>query len=165
MKDSRKIIVIQSNSSALEDNQLFWLFSKNQLELVLKEIDPAMVEPASDYCQATITWQDEILPVVSLEKYFGIAAIHQATPTKYILLKGAQKGKQEVHVAMIAVPIFSDLKIGSVNFSGTSISPTVLKANETDILGAYEHRDRKIIVPDIYRIACRTRLVLKDQGK
>ena len=72
MENNRKIIVIQANSPAGEDGRSFWLFSRNQLELVLKEIDPASVTSADPCCEATIAWQGEILPVVRLEKYFAL---------------------------------------------------------------------------------------------
>lgn len=166
MDNDRKIIVIKSNSSLGGDNRLFWLFSKNQLELVLKEIERISLAPANGFCEATITWQDDILPVVSLEKYFGIPEASLASPAKHLILKGAFHEGQEVQLSMIAIPIFADLKMGSLNFTGKSISPEILKSNSTDILGAYELAGRKIVViPDICKIASRSRLLLMDQGR
>lgn len=166
MDNDRKIIVIKSNSFLGGDERLFWLFSKNQLELVLKEIERISLAPANGFCEATIAWQDDILPVVHLEKYFGIPEASLSSPAKHLILKGAVQEGQELKMSMIAIPVYAELKMGSLNFTGSPITPEILKTNSTDILGAYELAGRKIVViPDICKIASRSRLLLMDQGK
>lgn len=166
MENNQKIIVIKSNSSLAGGDQLFWLFSKKQLELVLKEIERISLAPANGFCEATIAWQDDTLPVVHLEKYFGIPEASLSSPTKHLILKGARQEGQEVKMSMIAVPIYADMKMGSLNFTGNSTTREILKSNSTDILGAYEMSGGKIVViPDICKIASRSRSLLLEQGR
>lgn len=164
MENNRKIIVIEANSPAGEDGQIFWLFSKNQLELVIKEIDPTSVTSADPCCEATIAWQGEILPVVRLEKYFTLTETSLFSPARYLILKGAVQEEQGVRLARIAIPIFAEMKMGSLRFAGKSLAPGFLKTNNQDILGSYELTGGKVVViPDIGRIAIAGRAALRMQ--
>jgi chemotaxis signal transduction protein len=166
MENNRKIIVIQANSPAGEDGQIFWLFSKNQLELVIKEIDPTSVTSADPCCEATIAWQGEILPVVRLEKHFALAETSLRSPARYLILKGAVQEEQGVRLARIAIPIFAEMKMGSLNFTGKSLAPAFLKTNADAILGSYSLTGGKVVViPDIGRIAAAGRAALTMQEK
>ena len=166
MENNRKIIVIQANSPAGEDGQIFWLFSKNQLELVIKEIDPASVTSADPCCEATIAWQGEILPVVRLEKYFALPESSHSSPARYLILKGAVQEEQGVRLARIAIPVFAEMKMGSLNFAGKSLAPGFLKTNGHDILGSYSLAGGKIaVIPDIGRIATAGRAALTLQER
>ena len=166
MENNRKIIVIQANSLAGENGQIFWLFSKNQLELVIKEIDPTSVTSADPCFDATIAWQGENLPVVRLEKYFALPETSLNPPARYLILKGAVQEEQGVQAARIAIPIFAEMKLGSLTFAGKSLAPGFLKTNNQDILGSYELAGGKVVVvPDIGRIAMAGRAALTSQER
>lgn len=166
MENNRKIIVIKANSPAGENRQIYWLFSKNQLELVIKEIDPASATAAGSFCEATVAWQGELLPVVRLEKYFALAEASPSPPGRYLILKGAVREEQGVRLARIAIPVFAEMKMGSLNFSGKSLTPAFLRANADDILGSYSLTGGKVVViPDIGRIAAAGRAVLTVQER
>ncbi len=165
MENNRKIIVIQSSSYLAGVGNLFWLFSRNQLELVLKEIERLPAAPAEGFCEGKIAWQGDTLPVVNLEKYFGISGDALSSSAKHLILKGARQEGQEVRLSMVAVPVFAELKMGVLNFSSDSITPAdILKTNSTDALGVFDLGGGKIaVVPDIYRIAARSRGLLTQQ--
>jgi chemotaxis signal transduction protein len=166
MENNRKIIVIQANSLPGQDGQIFWLFSKNQLELVIKEIDPVSVTSADPCCEATIAWQGEILPVVHLEKYFALPESSHSSPARYLILKGAVQKEQGVQAARIAIPVYAEMKMGSLNFAGKSLAPVFLKTNGHDILGSYSLAGGKVVViPDIGRIAMASRAALALQER
>ncbi len=165
MENIRKIIVIQSSSYLAGIGNLFWLFSRNQLELVLKEIGQLSASPTAEFCEGTIAWQDASLPVVNLEKYFGISGDVLSSPAKHLILKGARREGQEVRLSMVAVPIFAELKMGVLDFTGRTVLPgDILKTNSTDILGAFAlSGDKFAVVPDICKIAERSRALLLGQ--
>lgn len=165
MDKNLKIIVVKSKASLGGGGRLFWLFSKKQLELVLKEIDRIPTVASAGFCEAAIAWQDEVLPVVNLEKYFGISGISRPSPTKHLILRGASREAREVKASMLAIPVFTDVKTGALTFTGRSIHPAILKENGTDILGAWELSGGKIVViPDICKIAARGRTAMANQG-
>lgn len=166
MDKNKKIIVVKSKASFDGGRRLFWLFSKNQLELVLKEIERIPTVAGEGFCEAAIAWQDEVLPVVNLEKYFGIHGTARPSPTKHLILRGVAHEDREVKASMLAIPVFTDVKTGALTFSGKSIQPAILKENGTDILGAWELSGGKIVViPDICKIARRGRTAMASQGQ
>lgn len=135
--------------------------------MVLREIEPAPVLPAAEgFCEAAIAWQEEILPVVCLEKYFGLAEETRPVPGRHLVLKAAAQQGDEVSVSMIVLPVYTDLQMGSVSGGGKPIAPDFLKVNADDILGAFELAAQRIVVlPDICRIASRSRTILMKQGR
>ena len=167
MDESRKVVVVRSTGTVDGKGILYWMFSRKQLEMVLREIEPAPVLPAAEgFCEAAIAWQEEILPVVCLEKYFGLAEETQAPPGRHLVLKAAAQQGDEVSVSMIVLPVYTDLQMGSVSGGGKPVAPDFLKINAGDILGAFELAAGKIaILPDICRIASRSRTILMKQGR
>lgn len=167
MDESRKVVVVRSTGTVDGKALLYWMFSRRQLEMVLREIDPVPVLPAAEgFCEAAIAWQEEILPVVSLEKYYGLAEGVRTVPGKHLVLKAAEQLGDEVSVSMIVLPVHTDLQMGSVNGGGRPIDPGFLKINAADILGAFELAAQQIVVlPDICRIASRSRTILMKQGR
>jgi hypothetical protein len=80
-------------------------------------------------------------------------------------LKAAVQQGNEVSVSMIVLPVSTGLQMGSVS-GGKPISADFLKINAADILGAFELADRSLaVLPDICRIASRSRAFLMKQGR
>lgn len=166
MENTQKIIVVKTNAVSASGSRLFWMFSRNQLELVLKDFESTPVDSGQQYCQATTRWQEETLPVVCLEKYFGIIKTIGASPTKHLILKGARKEKDGVKLANIAIPIFTDVQTGPLTVQGRCLNPRFLPANSSAVLGAYELTGRRIVVvPDIYKIAAESGMILEQQSR
>ena len=166
MNDSRKVVIVKSTGTAGDKGMLYWMFSRKQLEMVLREIEPAPVLPvAKEFCEAAIVWQNEILPVVCLEKYFGLTDISVTVPGKHLILKAAAQDEKEIHVSMIVLPVYTDLQMGSLSGVGKRISPDFLSANSSDVLGAFQLAAQRIVVlPDICKIAARSRAIMVNQG-
>lgn len=166
MENARKIVVVKMNAVSAGGSRLFWMFSKAQLELVLKDLESTPVASAAVYCQATTRWQEETLPVVSLEKYFGIFKAAASLPTKHLILKGPMREKNAVEVLNIAIPVYTEVQTGSLAAQGRSLSPKFIPENCSDILGAYELKGKRIVViPDIYKIARNCKMLLERQNR
>ena len=166
MENTQKIIVVKTHAVSASGSRLFWMFSRTQLELVLKDLESTPVDSGQQYCQATTRWQEETLPVVCLEKYFGIIKITGALPTKHLILKGARKEKDEVKLANIAIPVYTDMQTGPLTVQGRYLNPRFLPANSSDVLGVYELSGRRIVVvPDIYKIAVNSGMLLERQNR
>lgn len=166
MDDSRKVIVVKSAGSISGQGTLYWMFSRKQLEMVLREIDSVSVGPAAgDSCRGIMAWQDELLPVVCLEQYYGLVKAVPAIPQKHLVLKAAAQRGDAVSVSMLVMPVYTDLQLGSVSGGGRAVEPDFLRMNGSDILGAFELSAQKFVVlPDICRIAERLAPVVSKQG-
>jgi len=158
MTEKRDILLVKSSGSGADDAHLYWLFSKSQLEMVLRDIVVQSAPAPMSLAQGVVNWQDEALPLVSLESYYGMAKRAVAQPTRYLFIKGAARVAGEVRLAMIVVPISAEMRMGALDIAGTPIAPLPLKENGTDIHGTYALADGGVaVVPDVWRIACRCR--------
>jgi hypothetical protein len=125
MENTRKIIVVKTNAVTSAGSRLFWMFSRTQLDLVLKELECTPVASGEALCEATTSWQDDTLPVVCLEKYFGIFKAIGSSPTRHLILKGPSTAKDEVVVSKIAIPVFTDVQTGALTVHGKIHEPQV----------------------------------------
>lgn len=158
MAEKRDIILVKSAGSGAGGEHLFWLFSKNQLEMVLRDIVTESVPAQPSLTQGVVNWQDQALPLVNLESYYGTAGRAAEQPTRYLFIKGAARTADEVQLAMIVVPIYAEMRMGALDIAGKPISPLPLKANSTDIHGIYALDGGGVaVVPDVWRIASRCR--------
>lgn len=158
MTEKRDIILVESCGGGADDERLYWLFSKNQLEMVLRDIVVQPVPGPTSPAQGVVNWQDDDLPLVSLESYYGMAGTAAAQSKRYLFIKGAARVAGEVRLAMIVVPIYAEMRMGALDIAGTPMSPLRLKENSTDIHGIYALEDGGVaVVPDVWRIASRCR--------
>ncbi len=153
-----EVATIRANCDQVNGYELYWAVSRNQLEFVLKNIEVFHSPPFVDTAQ----YREQLLPVVSLEKHFGLAGKESAKSPKYLVLRTANANQDLVRL-MIETPVGVKLqKVEQGLFA--SFGTLTLPKNNMDVLGVYSLSERGLaIVPDIAGIS-RSLKVRGDYG-
>jgi len=147
MEKQHEIALIRARCLPIEKHDVYWLFSKSQLEFVLKDVELF----ASPSRVPTARYRDTMLPVVSLEKYFGIAMNYENIDTKYLVVRSVN-GKNEM--IKLIVKTVHTLKVHKLETDFSTVTSVQFPQNEDSVLGIYSLSGNRIaVVPDIAKIA------------
>lgn len=146
MATDHEIALVRAVGPGEQEKEIFWIFSRAQIEFVLKELDHF----SSSTGKVMARYQEMTLPVLSLEENYGILDSEGAASSKYLVIRSVDaEGKiRRMIVGSSASPQFSLLD--------TDFSPLPdfsLPANSGQILGAYSLGGDKVgVVPDVINI-------------
>lgn len=144
-----EVAMILANSAPIDGWTPYWLISKLQIEYILHDI--AAVPPSSEapHIQRA-QYQDETLPVLSLEKYYGVnPSLYDVRYTYLVTKLPLPTGGISKTVLRLSNPV----RIRKLNFNAAKAQETGLQVNDEDILGAFTLPDNQlVIVPDITAI-------------
>lgn len=154
MTQRAEIIVIPADVAPAKGWQIFWAFSKKQLDMVLQEVELVEVGAAvEDFILSRAFWQEEKLAVVSLEKYFGMPQLTGSQVDKCAVLKDVVDKGSGPEVGRIMVKISGNIRVREVDFMSMSTSPSMLPARQEDVHGVYSLSDKQLlVVPNLEKI-------------
>lgn len=143
----REVVALRANSPPFQGCELSWLFSRSQLEFILRDIEIIETPPFF----STAHYHEEILPVVGLERHYGLEETERAGNLKHLVLRAAQAPRKLVKL-IVSTP--ENVQIQRLDATGTvALQPLPLPKNGTDVLGTYSLSIGRIgIVPDIVAI-------------
>lgn len=147
METKLEVAIIQANTPIGKDGGFYWLFSRNQLEFILKEVT-VFQSPA---LTAAAQYRETVLPVVSLEEYFGLPPQTAPRSLKYLVLRGVTDEKQVVKV-IVATP--HGLRLDRLEPGTTATCQVDLPKHTDELLGSYRLSGGGVaLVPDIATIS------------
>ncbi len=147
MKRQLEIATIKSNSAHFHGWEIFWILSKNQLELLFKEMETFSSSPS----MVTATYQDVMLPVINLENYYGLEVNGRSKPPKYLVVRSVNEKKELVKL-IIEIPEKYTLQKLTAGFE--SLQSPVIPLNSENVLGVYSLAPGQLgVVPDFARIS------------
>lgn len=157
MEEKLEIAMLKANSKPLAGFELYWLLSRRQLEFVFQEM---RVMPAASGI-AVAQYQDELLPVICLEEYYGLPVTGPGRPLKYLVVRSVNDDNTLVRL-ILQTPCI--LKIDQLQSAVAFPEQLSLPDNGGDILGIYFLSDRTLgIVPDLVGISGSVKILAKDQ--
>jgi hypothetical protein len=130
MKKQLEIAIIKANSATLQGCEMYWLLSRNQLEFVFREVE-IFSSPAFG---ATAKYQEVMLPVINLEKYFGLEEKGENGPLNYFVVRSVNEKKEMVKL-IIQTP--QTLKVLKLDTEFQPVKSSTLLQNSEDALGMY----------------------------
>ncbi len=143
MKKQLEIATIKANN-VFQGCELYWIFSRNQLEFLLREVELF----SSPTAVITAKYQEVMLPVINLEKYYGLAEKFKNGPPKYVVVRSVNEKKEMVKL-IIQTPQSVKIQTVEEHFTSLQSSPNLPK-NSEHVLGMYSLTDGKVgIVPDL----------------
>lgn len=147
METKLEIASIKANTPPLGGLELYWLLSRNQLEFILQDITVVQ----SPLQITTVQYQEAMLPVVNLEKHFGLPETELRRSPKYLVIRASTAEKELVKV-IIETP--QAVKMQQLEMGLAASRLLALPRNSSDLLGVYSMRDGSLgIVPDIAGIS------------
>jgi hypothetical protein len=149
-----EVALIKANTAPVDDWNIYWLISKKQIEYLLTDIaglPPSAEQPDLQRAQ----YQEEFLPVLSLEKYYGLEEPSPVSGYRYIVTKSpALQGEISRAIVRFAHPV----RVRKLTFEAVPAQYTGLKKNEDTILGAYTLPDNQlVIIPDLAAVVGKPR--------
>ena len=142
MKKQLEIAIIKANSNTFQGYQLYWLLSRTQLEFLFKEVEIFSSPPFV----ATAKYQEVMLPVINLEKHYGLEEKDENGSAKYLVVRSVNEKKEMVKL-IIQMP--KTLKIHKLETAFKSLQSMELPQNSEDVLGMYSLATDKIgVVPN-----------------
>ncbi|SHO50276.1 chemotaxis protein CheW [Desulfopila aestuarii] len=143
---SPEVAMIMANTPPIDGWNIYWLISKRQVEYILTDI--AKLPPSAEHPHLErAQYQEEMLPVVSLEKHFGLEESTSVSSYRYIVTKSpTPEGKLVKAILRFSHPI----RVRKLNFNSVTAQHTGLRENAAHILGAFTLPDNQlVIIPDI----------------
>jgi len=142
MKKQLEIALIKANSPIFRGCEFYWLFSRSQLELLLKEVEIFSSPPFA----STVKYQETMLPVINLEQHYGLAEKDQSGSSKYLVIRSADEKKE---LTKLIVPTKQTLKIQKLESEWKPLQSPVLPKHSEHVLGMYFlAADKLAVVPD-----------------
>lgn len=150
MAKKSEIIVIPIDASAAQGWNVFWALSKAQVDIILHEITEVSLGKQNEFHMTSAEWQEKILPVVSLENYFGLSQPALPSNGKYVVAKSVDGNGQVIRLMVYAA---GNIRMQSVDFSCFPATANVLPKRRQDVLGVYSLQGKNVlIVPDLVKI-------------
>lgn len=143
MKTDLEVAIVRAFCNSFDQEELYWIFSRSQLEFVLKDLEKV------DDSKSTVLarYKDHSLPVVFLEKHFGYVDRSTRHDAKYMVICSVDKQKT---VKKIIVDSRDSPKIFKLTRSFPPVDTFTTPENSKHVLGVYSLGKGKIgIVPDI----------------
>lgn len=138
-----EVALVRAGCNSEENQKIYWIFSRAQLEFVLKELD----HTDSSSSPVIARYQEMLLPVLSLEDYFGFTAAVDGEHKKYMVLRSVDENKKLTR--LIVHSNFSPQFLKLTN-SFASLTDFTVPDNSNHIRGAYSIGGDKVgVVPDV----------------
>lgn len=153
LQTSPEIAIIMANTPPIDRWNIYWLISKRQVEYILTDV--VMHPPSAEHPNLQrAQYQEEILPIVSLEKHFGLEESLTVSSYRYIVTKSpTPDGKLAKAILRFSHPI----RVRKLDFNSAPAQHTGLRENVDHILGAFTLPDNQlVIIPDIPAIMQRS---------
>jgi len=142
MKTQLEIATIKANIASFQGCELYWLISRSQLEFLFKELEICSSPPFA----AAAKYQELMLPVINLERFYGLVEQKRNGPPKYLVVKSVNDQKELVKV-IVETP--QPLKIHKLATGPKPLPLPSLPQNSEDVLGMYGFAEGKLgIVPN-----------------
>lgn len=146
MRNDLEVAIVRACCNSCEQEELFWIFSRSQLEFVLKDLD--LVNSSKSIEMAK--YQDLSLPVIFLEKHYGYVGKVPIENAKYMVLCSVDEEKK---VRRMIVQSGDAPKFFKLTRSFAALDTFSVPENSEHVLGAYSLGKGKIgIVPDLVGI-------------
>ncbi|MGL1932565.1 MAG: hypothetical protein OCC45_12540 [Desulfotalea sp.] len=151
MQDEKLELIVFPVNTKSEGNNFFWALSKQQLDMVLHDIDKDDDDPGFEV--STVSWQEQKMPLVSLERYFGLRVEDNLFKTKYAVVKGSLKDALESKIIRLSLQFTGNVSIRNCESSCVASSEDIIQKRKQDLHGIFTVEDGStLIIPDVTSI-------------
>ena len=146
METKLEVVIIQANIPFKGDGGVYWLLSRSQLEFILTEV--AVFSTAT--FAAAGQYRDTTLPVISLERHFGLSSTMASRSPKYLVLRAGDANGAVIRL-IAATP--QSLRLEKLSPGLGRARGVTLPKHSDDLLASYVLPGNIVaLVPDIAAI-------------
>lgn len=154
MSNTREIVLIKAAVQPIRRREVFWILSKSQIEHVVQDLPIVPVPFSPRYLRGVAAWQGLVLPVVSLERYFGFKSVQGSTAVKRHAIVKSTTSATPTTITRLLIDVAYDLRIRP---SITDCVPIRIANEELaarGLQGVYEWgADSLLLLPDLMVVA------------
>lgn len=146
MESNLEVALILANCAPYNGRYIYWVLSRKQIEYILTDLEKRG-EDKTAHTGVYGQYLEELLPVISLERYFGLKVRKTRLADKFIVTRTAgENGK----LAKIIVQAPFPVRMRNLDFKTAPTDDNGLLKNSEDILGCFHQGTKHIfIVPDL----------------
>jgi chemotaxis signal transduction protein len=152
---ARQVVVTQVKEKVVDDKDLFYLFTVNQIEEVLPEMTVQAVPFSPGFLEGMCCWRGLVLPVLDLSRCVG-GGRTESTPhseQRYIVARTGtldEKGSPELQRCVLKVS--DTIEVLEVTDDYVSVPLSTIGVESSLVMGAYQQENKLYMVPDLVSI-------------
>jgi len=150
--NSTKVVMVRVCSEKNQGKSIHLLFSTNQVEEVLQDIDKRPVPFGPDYLLGLCLWRWQILPVIDIEKQFGLHSDSTDNNDRYVVVRAAVPDSLGKIIMRCALKVSDQITTAETPESCTPVTADPIRVEPSFIKGIFECEDDILIVPDLISI-------------
>lgn len=142
-----EVAIVLANAPLPDGRRVHWMLSRKQVVYILREIQEK--SPAGGNSLFPIApYLEELLPVINLEKYYGLKTSGEETRTGHYVVTRATRADGTIGKSILQMS--HPVRIRKLNFTAVPVEEIGLPENSEDTLGFFMVDDSDLVViPDI----------------
>lgn len=147
----QKVLIFAVQAPKVADRQVYFLFSIKQMEDILLETSVTPVPFSQPYLKGIAQWQENVVPVISLEECLELESSNHQKDTRLIVVRVPAKdiGQRGYHRIMVqAVP---PIRMLALPIDCGSVSDEWIPARHL-VRGVYEWEDKFLVIAHMGKI-------------
>lgn len=146
-----KVIILPAMTTPVDNKQVFYLFSLQQVEDVQKEMTIYPVPFSPMFVEGITVWREIALPVISLERYLGMECVPSIAGQRFTVIRSTVMTHDGTVEIRSAFRTERGIKMIPVPDSSKPINPNGWIDHEK-VKGVFEWDDGFIVVPETEKI-------------
>ena len=82
-----KTVSIYMDTEEIQGKKPVLLFTASQIDEILAEVNIQALPFVSDYFLGLCAWREQVLPIIALDKFFGLRPLKQDSDGRYIVVR------------------------------------------------------------------------------
>jgi chemotaxis signal transduction protein len=153
MTEKHDIFLVKADVGPIRKREVFWALSTSQVEHIVQDLTICPVPFARNYLSGLGAWQGLGLPVVSLERYFGLRPVRGTEVKRRIVAKTTTAEEPQL-ISRLLIDVAYDVRIRPMVPDCVPVQIANGQLAARGLKGAYEwEKDALLLLPDLQMIA------------
>lgn len=148
-----QILLFPAKAPARANKPVWLLFSLMQVADIIRKPTLLPVPLSPDYVLGLSQWQDEVLPVLSMENLFGMETEQHDPIDRLAVVRTVVNTHHGIPKEMkTMISVAANFQQRSLPMVSAPVSPGSWVSGSAQLKGAFESEDKIILVPDLGKI-------------
>ena len=146
-----KVLISAVQTPKVVDRQVCFLFSIRQMEDILLETSVTPVPFSQTYLKGIAQWQDNVVPVISLEECLGLESSNHRKDTQLIVVRVPAKDAGQHGYYRIMVEVVPPIRMLALPIDCGPVSDEWIRERHL-VRGVYEWEDKFLVIAHMEKI-------------
>ena len=144
----QRVLIYPAQTPMISNRQIYFLFSLLQMEDILMDVAVQPVPFSPPYIEGVAEWQDNVLPVLSLEQCLGLASDNTGRAKRLMVVRAARKADTPVNGYRSMLRVVPSIRMVTLPIPCTPVSVEWLP-EQSLVRGVYEWEKGFLVVVKI----------------